>query len=477
MHLLPPLLSGHFSRSAASGSLFKDGTLWPILLLGIPAVVETCFYALVYLPKRRALQSPAVHPPLLSRPERQRLFDKGHAQVTDPEAFLSKWFQLAPLSEIKRDNVKDFFCWAMLNKAAWNAEDEEELDGYADQVEELLSRPLDRGRGSAIPLRLTLDPVPMQHRPLIWYMIVAMVDMGVYFYLNISGFTYFRPRLPQLFTVFPFRLHTLFSRHTTTSTLSYYHTPHQSTSRLPILFLHGIGIGLYPYSRFLAALHHSTQSPDDQAGIIAIEIPQISARITSCLPTQQALCADIRAILDHHGWDRFIVASHSFGSVVAANILKDPKLNERIASLVFADPVAFLLQLPDVAFNFTRRQPRRANEYQLHYFASMDMMVAETLARHFFWAENILWKEDLKGKNVSVVLSGRDIIVPTVAVGRYLGSNDGLGCDDAWKQMQWTGKGLDVMWFEHCDHAQMFDKPSDFSRLVHAITAYSTLID
>ena len=453
------------------------------ILLGLLALTEIAFYGLFYLPKKRSLQKPATHPPLLPRAEREKLFKQARTQVADIERYLTTWFQKAPLSEIKRENVKEFCCWAMLNKAAWGPEDEEELEGYAQEIEELLGRPLEGGRGSATPLRLTIDPVYMQHRPLAWYLIVLMIDVGVYSYLTLSGFTYFRLSFPRLFTSFPFRLHTLFSRRSTTSPiLSYYYTPHKSDSNLPILFIHGIGIGLYPYSRLLTTL----QRRNPPIGIIAIEIPQISSRITNELPTQQAICHDIRAILDRHGWSRFVLVSHSFGSVVAANMLKDPVLTNRMPSMVFADPVAFLLHLPDVAYNFTRRPPRQANEHQLHYFASMDMFVSHTLSRHFFWAENVLWKEDLEGRDVTVALSGRDIIVPTVAVKEYLteaasqnerqlaSHDDGVEDSNVCQETPWSGKGLEVLWFEHCDHAEMFETRREFMRIVDAVTVYSS---
>lgn len=52
----------------------------------------------------------------------------------------------------------------------------------------------------------------------------------------------------------------------------------------------------------------------------------------------------------------------------------------------------------------------------------MDMGVSHTLARSFFWSENILWKEDLGGRRLSVFLAGKDIIVNTKEVARYLSS-------------------------------------------------------
>ena len=48
------------------------------------------------------------------------------------------------------------------------------------------------------------------------------------------------------------------------------------------MFIHGIGIGLYPYIKFLADLNaeDGKDSLDGQVGIIAIEIMPISSRIT-----------------------------------------------------------------------------------------------------------------------------------------------------------------------------------------------------
>lgn len=50
------------------------------------------------------------------------------------------------------------------------------------------------------------------------------------------------------------------------------------------------------------------------------------------------------------------------------------------------------------------------------------MCVSHTLARSFFWSDNILWKEDIASRRISVFLAGRDIIVNTKEVARYLSS-------------------------------------------------------
>lgn len=100
------------------------------------------------------------------------------------------------------------------------------------------------------------------------------------------------------------------------------------------------------------------------------------------------------------------------------------------------------------------------------------MGVSHTLSRCFFWSENILWKDDLTGRDVTVVLSGKDLIVDTETVGRYLAGRDLLDGDGSWKQSPWSGKGLEVLWFEHLDHAQVFDRPRDRAKLVKILQEY-----
>jgi hypothetical protein len=182
---------------------------------------------------------------------------------------------------------------------------------------------------------------------------------------------------------------------------------------------------------------------------------------------------------------------HSYGSVIATHLLHTPQIAEKIESMLFIDPVTFLLHLPDVAYNFVRlsismpvngdscptkqicRKPVRANEHQLYYFASKDMGVSHTLSRRFFWSENILWKEDIRDHRATVVLGGRDLIVNTEAVRTYLTADEAAKPDlSHQKEGAWKGDGLDVLWFPELDHAQVFDKKSTRLRLVNIVRSY-----
>ncbi len=318
--------------------------------------------------------------------------------------------------------------------------------------------------------------------------------------------------------------------------LTYWYRPHTSRTRRPVVFIHGIGIGLYPYVNFLAELDsclNKGRSGEDQVGIIATEIMPVSFRITHTAMGKDEMCEEIQAIIKHHRFEKPVLVSHSYGTVIATQLLKSPTMASQIGPIVLIDPISILLHLPDVAYNFTRRKPERANEHQLYYFGSMDMGVSHSLARCFFWSQNVLWKHDIGDRRLTVSLAERDLIVDTKSVGSYLstynkeltahkkdsaigiangnahekvisvngsesttlhhrsngyskGSNPGAlssklvnkisqtGHDDAgWKDRTWVGKGVDLIWFRTLDHAQVFDKSQTRKPLIDAISEYS----
>jgi hypothetical protein len=101
------------------------------------------------------------------------------------------------------------------------------------------------------------------------------------------------------------------------------------------------------------------------------------------------------------------------------------------------------------------------------------MGVSHTLARRFFWSENILWKEDVQGRNVTVSFGGKDLIVDTEVVGAYIAGADKKSRETgSWKESVWKGEGLDLLWFRDLDHAQVFDRRTTRRSLVKVVGAY-----
>lgn len=330
---------------------------------------------------------------------------------------------------------------------------------------------------------------------------IGLVDTITHCVMRYRGFQYFKTTLTSL-QVFPFRPATWVEpAKSPAETMSYWIRPHSSKTRLPILYIHGIGIGLISQVRFLheldVALNEGT-SADGEVGILAIEILQVSSRLTNAIPTREQLLDQLTRVLDFHGYSRFVMVSHSYGSVLSTHILTNSALASRVSSTLLIDPVTVLLHMPDVAYNFTARKPKRASEWLLWYFGSKDPAISHTLGRHFFWSENVLWRDRImeltqKGTRVTASLASKDLIVDTESVGMYLTENqvpDPVLKTDSdgrhhmelqppkapvthWKQRPWRGAGLDVMWWEGLDHAEVFDKFATRAKLVDVLVEYS----
>ncbi|KAI7722968.1 hypothetical protein KC353_g20 [Hortaea werneckii] len=352
--------------------------------------------------------------------------------MLEPERYVRGWFKGADTEDIGIQDVKKWLAWAFFDRDWADGQDEDEIEDYALQIQGMLRKDFGPGSGNAKPLRLTIDPVNMLHRSLLWYLVRHLVSC----FPSARAFKY------SLFTA-------LASAYTLTSTS----------------FLRSIPLMMEIPSMIIAKLDE--------------------------------MCTEIGQIIAKHNYDRFALVSHSYGSVIGAFILGDQFLRPKVASTLLVDPMSFLLHTPDVTYNFTTRQPRRANEWQLWYFASRDPGVAHALGRRFFWSQKVMWHNDVRdfineGMHITVSLGGKDLIVNTEAVGRYLtesratkagqaGVRNRQGdesCtsahlkEDAWKHMEWKGKGLEVLWFEHLDHGQVFDRKTTMARLAEVVQNY-----
>lgn len=458
-------------------------TYLPFIVLVLPRPfwvilpVEALYYIFLLRPFKRRLAHLARHPS--HEPNRAAIFQRCLDNIPDPERYLSLWALGADINDIKRDNVKDFLLWAFFDREDATPEIEDELEMFIAKTEEQLGRPLAPGRGSARPVRLTFDQVPTRYRSVVWYMTVGLVDSATHCHMLWRGFQFWPCSLrTNLLGVFPPRpLASLgrIKRQSPSDEVSYWYRGPQSSvdspATLPVVFLHGIGIGLHPYVMFLSSL------PSTSA-VLAVEILPISMRLTKTNILSRAdFIQQLKKILQHHEIDQFVLVGHSYGTVLSTHVLHDAELGPRVASVVLVDPVTLLLHLPDVAYNFTRRKPRTANEWQLWYMASMDPGIALVLGRHFFWRENIIWKDELvmNGRKAAVSLAGRDLIVDTHTVAKYLIEDDD-GADGVLELASkgpatMTRSGVELLWFD-MDHAQAFDHRRDFGRILEVLERF-----
>ncbi|CAE6426492.1 unnamed protein product [Rhizoctonia solani] len=465
-------------------------------------LIEVLFYLFFFLPRKAFLQKPAVHPPPLSPEDREQLFSRCLAHLKDAQSF-NQWFLDSP-SQVPRQNVLEWLKWGFFaGEPCVNdrcSKHDEELEEYLGQLEHALGEKFPPGYDPKLKsIRITLDDVVVYHRPVVWYLVVCIVDTISSTILKYHGFIHFSAPVP----VFPPRLHTLFSPRSPSPVLSYWYKPGTSRQPTPLLFLHGIGIGLFPYVPLLIA--YSKVHPD--AGILVPEFLNISGRITRPPLSPRQFQSALGTIFHYHQITSYNLAGHSYGTGLSSILIRSTAqslqpLIPKPSSVTLLDPIPILLHLPSVARNFLYRKPQNANEHEIYFFACTDLGVAHSLARHFFWTECVLWKEDLdslrpdelenEGPDVSkprvaIVLSGEDIIVDSPAIWTYLTNTSPpmlktaeprpfvppAPHPDAFIPTICEGGNIEAYYLGGLDHAQMFLRGESWKGLIRVIDRVS----
>lgn len=210
--------------------------------------------------------------------------------------------------------------------------------------------------------------------------------------------------------------------------------PPTESSLQPIVFLHGLGVGFLQYQDIIGRLLHA--HPDRP--VLVLRQPSISQEIfhpAHLQPMGQREMVDaMHGLLDKLGWTArgVTVLSHSNGSIPHAWLVKEcPRIVKRSC---FVDPVVFCTWEGDVCHNFVYRKPHNGLGLLMRYFVGTELGIANTIQRHFNWAENTLWIEEIPDArnptSAKFHLGGHDSIVASARVRQYLlahGAHDGDG--------------------------------------------------
>merc|ERR1711862_277637 len=121
-------------------------------------------------------------------------------------------------------------------------------------------------------------------------------------------------------------------------------TPHE----LPVVFIHGLGVGLTPYLPFIKRIA-------DMRELFVVELPEVAQTGSELVLPPSAMAEEIAAMLAAHGHSRACFIGHSYGTAVLSWIIRSRP--DIVAQPIFLDPICFLLANPDVAYNFIYRRP------------------------------------------------------------------------------------------------------------------------
>ena len=359
------------------------------------------------------------------------------------EGFLSGWFPNAHFTDLHRGNVEQWLAWALFD-SRWRdltRSEQAEVEGYLIAIERRLGHTFPDGFNPAIKsMRLTLDPVVVAHRPLIYYIVLMTINLGNSIFLYSMGFR----RHPVKNSAFMYWSYTPPPGDIINHRCKQEGTP-------PIVFVHGLGIGLAQYVHVIFQLMKLHQP------LLLVEVLHISSQLHGNVPERNHVVEALQEMLTTNGFSRGIFFGHSYGTIYVAWVIKCcPRI---IASAFLVDPIVFLLCKKDVCYNFVYRKPTTWVELVLHYFAGREMHIAKTLSRHFQWSDNVLWAEDLCMR-ATVVLSEADRIVDTATVRDYLASQANRAC-------------VQVVWLPHLHHAEFMFKPGVLQYVVDRLAEHT----
>ncbi|PWN41832.1 hypothetical protein IE81DRAFT_291303 [Ceraceosorus guamensis] len=275
-------------------------------------------------------------------------------------------------------------------------------------------------------MRLTIDPVRVQSRPLACYLFANALSRFTVMRAESNGFSLEQEGRLRYLVRRPPRW---------TRQLAEARDARTASLHRPIIFLHGLGIGLGQYSTLinqLATSHLASTHP--------ILVPLFPATSQDIFDVNflnpvghHEMTATLRVIIQKEHWHRcgITILSHSMGTIVGSWLVKS--LGALVRRMCIVDPVCFSLWVPVVIGNFLYNKPDTPVRHLMRYFVGTELGTAHALSRHFNWASNILWPREeiqnlLSPHHTRIYLSEQDAILDAKANRRYLRS---FGMKDA----------------------------------------------
>jgi pimeloyl-ACP methyl ester carboxylesterase len=205
------------------------------------------------------------------------------------------------------------------------------------------------------------------------------------------------------------------------------HNDMEAEGNIPIVFVHGIGIGLIPYLPLIDALMETGRP------ILLPEIPYVSGfrpfqSPNGVLPPA-VVCSTMTAMLASHGFLTATWMGHSYGTSWLSYMCK--YASKTVSALLFIDPICFCLHVPYLTKQFVYMRPDPGT---ISYMVRTDVIVNWTIQRSFPWAWIILFTEQITVP-CTVFISAKDALVPAAKVEGYFRSKgipiqDFDGCID-----------------------------------------------
>ncbi|KXZ44741.1 hypothetical protein GPECTOR_63g66 [Gonium pectorale] len=263
---------------------------------------------------------------------------EGHVPLLTGGHLLAQWFQgLAGPHELSVSHVAQLLAYLLLPPP--------------QQRDAPLPPP-----SSARLFAASSDPLVASYRPLSFYLLTETVAAATHLALRLLGFRMAGVTPGGAATVYEWTPRRAKSAAAAAANANTEAEP-DSLPEPPLVFLHGIGLGLTPYLRLLGRLVVASRG---QRAVYAVQYKHVSMRLTANIPAPHEVAADVAVFLAARGVRSVSLLAHSYGTLVASALTKLAAASPAapaIARLTLVDPVCFAMFLPHLVRNTIYQQP------------------------------------------------------------------------------------------------------------------------
>ncbi|KAJ9522951.1 hypothetical protein QJQ45_023750 [Haematococcus lacustris] len=176
----------------------------------------------------------------------------------------------------------------------------------------------------------------------------------------------------------------------------------------PIVFLHGVGVGLLTYLQILLRMRRTAAARAQP--LVVLEFPWVGMRLSHEVPTADQVALAMVHIMDRLGVAKASVVAHSYGSFVASRLAQ--LHGARVDRMVLIDPVCLGMFMPQLLHTFLYASPRRDSLWHwvkdvFMRLIARELHVATTFCRRFYWTDVQLEPSQLPPHSL-VVVGGQD---------------------------------------------------------------------
>lgn len=261
--------------------------------------------------------------------------------------------------------------------------------------------PKKRKLNTGAPFLHTWAPVACSYKPFVIYLLVWVLDHVYQALLFWRGF-----------------------RRYTIGRLRYWHrrAEHKSYDE-PMMFFHGVGIGLAQYLTVLPYLPHKTQ--------VLVEHPWIAFNFWTTYhdpipPGRPEYLDFLREIFRRHDIERAEFVSQSFGTFQTGWVLNHAP--EMVSRVLLMDPVSMYLFLPNTAVNFLLRYSMGSYKFTgAKWLFRTELGIARQMSRFLFWYDVVLLPEQIPSGSL-VIVHKDDMLLPADIIHASLKDRKDVTC-------------------------------------------------